>query len=348
MPKAIRITAIILLALGLLLGVLAISGLGRRAESPPTASQAPVATGQAKRAVVIATAALPAGQPIVASDLSNADLAIGPGEGFNNISDVVGRVPAHTIAAGAMVSPAQLLQGIAAGLQPGERALAVPVDELAGVSNRVQPGDFVDVFMSLQDPDSAGSGRANPQARLLLSRLRVLGYGDNDVARQAANSNNGDSEITVQPAPGTRAETIAARDSGSSSANANGVQARSAILAVPVQDAGRLLLAAHSGKLFLALRNPGDTALADSALFVAPAPVLALRRGLDAEVSEAATRPENQAYAGISLSALAGDNNARPTASSPTPTRSRAVRPVTRQGIEIIRGNTPSNRLSSP
>lgn len=348
MPKAIRITAIILLALGLLMGVLAISGLGRRAEPLPTASQAPAVTGQAKRAVVIATAALPAGQPIVASDLSNADLAVGPGEGFSNISDVVGRVPAHTIAAGAMVSPAQLLQGIAAGLQPGERALAVPVDELAGVSNRVQPGDFVDVFMSLQDPDSTSSGRANPQARLLLSRLRVLGYGENDVARQAANSNTEDTETTVQPAPGSRAETIAARDSGSS-ANASGVQARSAILAVPVQDAGRLLLAAHSGKLFLALRNPGDTALADSALFVAPAPVLALRRGLDADVSEAATRPENQAYAGISLSALAGDNNARPTTTSPPPpTRSRAVRPATRQGIEIIRGNTPSNRLSSP
>jgi len=350
MPKAIRITAIILLALGLLLGVLAISGLGRQQTQPQAATaQPPAASSQPKRAVVVATAALQAGQPILASDLSNADLAVAPGEGFSSISDVVGRVPTHTIAAGAMVSPAQLAQGLAVGLLPGERALAVPVDELAGVSNRVQPGDFVDVFMSLQDPDGS-SGRANPQARLLLSRLRVLGYGDNDVTKQApATVREDDNADAVQPAPGSRAETIAARESGSTNSNSNGVQARSAILAVPVQDAGRLLLAAHSGKLFLALRNPGDTALADSSIFVEPPPVLSLRRGLDSEMSEAATRPENQAYAGISLSALAGDGQAKAaTGSTTAPARSHAPRPAARRGIEIIRGATPSNRLSSP
>ena len=107
------------------------------------------------------------------------------------------------------------------------------------------------------------------------------------------------------------AETIAARDNRSSgTTSSDAPQARSAILAVPVQDAGRLLLAAHSGKLFLALRNPGDTGLADEALFAPPAPVLALRRDLDG-AAEAATRPENLAYAGIDLNALAGDNNAR-------------------------------------
>src|SRR5690606_430293 len=127
--------------------------------------------GLPKRVVVVATKALPAGQPIMVDDLSTTELQVAPNEGFPSIAEVVGRVPGSDIAAGGMVARGQLLQGIAAGIKPGERAVAIPVDELAGVSNRIAPGDFVDVFMSLQAPSEAGAQRDNPQARLLLSRL---------------------------------------------------------------------------------------------------------------------------------------------------------------------------------
>lgn len=347
MPKAIRIAAILLLALAVVLMVLAF-GISRRSTPAPTAAVSAPAPSLPKRMVVVATKAIPAGQPISGSDLSTTEMALPPSEGFSNIADVSGRTPAMDIAAGAMITPQQLLQGIALGIRPGERALAVPVDEIAGVSNRVTPGDYVDVFMSLQNPSSAGSGQDNTtQARLLLSRLRVLGYGSNDVAQPHPGTAS-EGENTLPPEPGSRAETIASRSRTTSSNNSDAPQARSAILAVPVEDAGRLLLAAHSGKLFLALRNPGDTGLADASLFTTPAPVLALRRDLDAAGEEAAVRPENRAYAGIDLDALAGTRN-RATAPAPTtPQRSRAPRQPSRQGIEIIRGTTPSNRLSSP
>ncbi len=350
MPKAIRIAAILLLVLAGILAVLAF-GLGRRPPPAEAGTQASSAPGIPRRAVVVATRALPPGQAISAADLSTTELPVPAGEGFANVGDVTGRIPAVAIAAGAMLVPGQLLQGIAAGIKPGERAVSVPVDELAGVSNRITPGDYVDVFMSLQAPSEAGAGRNdNPQARLLLSRLRVLGYGDDDVGKPhpATASSSGDG---AAPEPGSRAETIASRSGSSSSSGSNATQARSAILAVPVEDAGRLLLAAHSGKLFLALRNPGDTALADASIFVAPAPVLALRRDLDAATASAAERPENQAYAGIDLQALAGDSPARPAVTANAtraPARSRAPRAAARPGIEIIRGTTPSNRLSSP
>ncbi|WP_269790686.1 Flp pilus assembly protein CpaB [Stenotrophomonas sp. Iso1] len=355
MPKAIRIAAILLLVLAVLLAILAF-GIGRRTTSSPEVTvKAEPAAGLPKRVVVVTTKALPAGQPITAADLSTTELQVAPSEGFPSIADVVGRVPSSDIAAGGMVARAQLLQGIAAGIKPGERAVAIPVDELAGVSNRIAPGDFVDVFMSLQAPSDAGAQRDNPQARLLLSRLRVLGYGAEDVGTQQAAAQAESETAAGQPEPGSRAETIASRSNNSSASggtNGNAAPPRSAILAVPVQDAGRLLLAAHSGKLFLALRNPGDTALADASIFVAPAPVLPLRRDLDAMDAEAAARPENQAYAGISLAALAGESEgrtARPTAPAiATPVRPRTPRAASRQGIEIIRGTTPSNRLSSP
>lgn len=354
MPKAIRIAAILLLVLAVLLAILAF-GIGRKATSSPELTiKAEPAAALPKRVVVVTTKVLPAGQPIMAADLSTTELQVAPNEGFPSIADVVGRVPSGDIAAGGMVARGQLLQGIAAGIKPGERAVAIPVDELAGVSNRLAPGDFVDVFMSLQAPSEAGAQRDNPQARLLLSRLRVLGYGAEDVGTQQAAAQAEGNDAAGQPEPGSRAETIASRGNSSASGGNNGntAPARSAILAVPVQDAGRLLLAAHSGKLFLALRNPGDTALADASIFVTPPPVLPLRRDLDAVDAEAATRPENQAYAGISLAALAGESDGRKAtpaiAATAAPVRPRAPRPAGRQGIEIIRGTTPSNRLSTP
>ncbi|WP_449466365.1 Flp pilus assembly protein CpaB [Stenotrophomonas humi] len=354
MPKAIRIAAILLLVLAVLLAILAF-GIGRRTTSSPELTLKAEPAGLPKRVVVVTTKALPAGQPITAADLSTTELQVAPNEGFPSVAEVVGRVPNSDIAAGAMVARSQLLQGIAAGIKPGERAMAIPVDELAGVSNRIAPGDFVDVFMSLQAPSEAGAQRNNPQARLLLSRLRVLGYGAEDVGRQQAAAQAEGTTAASQPAPGSRAETIASRSNSSGTSggnNGNNTPARSAILAVPVQDAGRLLLAAHSGKLFLALRNPGDTALADASLFVTPPPVLPLRRDLDSTGAEAATRAENQAYAGISLAALAGESDgARSTPAAPArtaPARPRTPRATSRQGIEIIRGTSPSNRLSSP
>lgn len=352
MPKAIRIAAILLLAVAALLMVLAF-GLGRRATPTAEVSSTALPANPPKRMMVVASKELPAGQPISAADLSITEMALPPANGYTAISEVEGRTPASNIPAGAMISSEQLLQGIAIGIKPGERAVAVPVDELAGVSNRVTPGDYVDVFMSLQDPSSAGGGQANTQARLLLSRLRVLGYGSADVGQENSSRGEHNNEVgSLPPEPGSRAETIASRDGRiSSSTNPDAAQARSAILAVPVQDAGRLLLAAHSGKLFLALRNPGDTGLADESIFAPPAPVLALRGNLDESATEAAARPENRAYAGIDLNALAGDKNSRAAtaiASSSAPRRNRGPRPVARQGIEIIRGTTPSNPQSSP
>ena len=150
-------------------------------------------------------------------------------------------------------------------LRPGERALAVPVDELVGAGNRILPGDFVDVFLNLRNaqPSVNGPGEAG-QTRLLLSRLRVLSYGQQDIAPVAT-------EVSTGSDVDTRNDPRAADITGSGSSHANNTEpaqpARSAVLAVPVADANRLLLGAQQGKLFLALRNPADTGQPDLALF---------------------------------------------------------------------------------
>lgn len=118
--------------------------------------------------------------------------------------------------------------------------------------------------------------------------------------------------------------------------------ARSAVLAVPVADANRLLLGAQQGKLFLALRNPADTGLPDLALFPQSRGVIDPLRGLDAEQQLALQRPENHAFAGIDGDALAGRGSAPPRstadapARAPAPRRSAPARRASRSSVATV------------
>jgi pilus assembly protein CpaB len=117
------------------------------------------------------------------------------------------------------------------------------------------------------------------QARLLLSRVRVLSFGDaalpgtSDAADAAANAAN------------------APRSGG----------ARTAVLAVRAADIDALTLAEGAGRLVLALRNPADT---DTAEPLAMAPLLASIR--------MPNHGGSRAVVGLSLEALAGAGGERP------------------------------------
>lgn len=344
MPRAIRITAILLLAIAVLLAIIAI-GIGRRSSQAVQAASPAVA--QAPRYdVVVAARPLTAGMPLTANDLTVAALAQQPPGAFFYVGEVTGGVLLQDIDAGQPIPRSGVSRGIALALNPGERAVAIPVDELAGAGNRVAPGDHVDVFMSLPGMNAtAGSRQGGMQARLLLSRLRVLGYGERDMQSAAPPAATAAPEETRAPETDSRAASIIGNGSGSSGGSAATTPARTAVLAVPVEMIGRLLLGAQSGKLFLALRNPIDTAMADNTLFAAPAPVLALRRGLDGMAAEEAQRPENQAFAGVDLDGLAGARSAPPAAA---PQRTLPRRAPAGGGIEIVRGSSPATPLSSP
>lgn len=349
MPKAIRITAVLLLAIAVLLAVVAI-GLGRRS-SHATPVAAPGAASAPRYDVVVAARALTAGMPLSANDLTVATLAERPAGTFVYVGEATGGILLQDVAAGQPVPRSGVSRGIALALNPGERAVAVPVDELASAGNRVSPGDHVDVFMSLPGvAETAGTRQGGMQARLLLSRLRVLGYGDRDMlsAAPATATATQAPEETKAPEPGSRAASIMGQGSGGASASSQAATpARTAVLAVPVEMIGRLLLGAQSGKLFLALRNPIDTAVADNTLFVAPAPVLPLRSGLDGMATEEAQRPENQAFAGVDLGGLAGTRSAMPAPAAAPPQRTLR-RTRTGGGIEVVRGSNPATPLSSP
>jgi len=313
MANITRILAVSLIVLAVLLGIFAWS-ISRR---PPVPAPQ-IVQGQANFPVVVATRDLPAGKPIDADALT---LRMAPSRGtaeFADATGLVGRVPLVAIAANTPLSAANLTTGLADAIAPGERAVAVRVDEGNAVGNRVRPGNFVDVFFMLKRDMSAGPGTDAEvdatQARLLLSRVRVLSFGDATL-------------------PGTSDTADAAANAANGANTPRSAGARTAVLAVRTADIDALTLAEGAGRLVLALRNPADT---DTAAPLAMAPLLASIR----IPNEGASR----AVAGLSLEALAGAHGERPARSPAKPTlpvvpvaRAPRVQTVSND-LELIRG----------
>ncbi|MCW5652856.1 Flp pilus assembly protein CpaB [Hydrogenophaga sp.] len=315
MIKFSKVIAIVLVLLSLLLAAYAWM-LSRQPAVPvaqpvpaPTAAAAPAA---ATYPVVVAARALPAGQVIEASALRVVQLPMQPTGAFRSVSDVEGRVPVFDLGSGSPLLEAQLVSGLALRLESGERAVAVKVDEVIGVGNTVRPGDFVDVFFAIK---ADGKDVERSQSRLLLARKRVLAYGSASVDGLPPNGDGRPQKPAAQAA------------------------ARTAVLAVPVEEVNRLALGDATGQLLLALRNPDDTAEPDPALF-APLPT-ALRPARRGTAATGPLKGMDLAQAGLTAADLAEGGSASPArpAATPMPAR-RGARPAAEsQEIEIIRGD---------
>jgi pilus assembly protein CpaB len=139
---------------------------------------------------------------------------------FSTVESVSGRILLTNIKANDpfledKFAPPEVTQGgMAVVTQMGKRAMAVRVDDVVGVAGFINPGNRVDVLVTLrQEP---------PQTRTVLQNILVL-------------------------ATGTQLE-----------AQSNGSKAREArviTLEVTPEEAEKLVLAAHEGKVTMALRN---------------------------------------------------------------------------------------------
>jgi pilus assembly protein CpaB len=283
--------------------------------SAPKPAAAPVAANSKKTTdypVVVALRTLPAGKPIDASAVQVMRLPMNPPGAFSEVSAVAGKVSSANIEEGSPVTERMMTRSLAMQLGKGERAIAVPVDEIAGAGNRVEPGDFVDVFFTLKQ----GQDVDKTQTRLLASRLRVLSYGASVVGAAAS------------PTP-------TANDSANNKLSARAA-AQSAVLAVPVEDVNRVVLAAQSGRLLLAPRHPEDERTPDVALFPQPAPVLHAKPGLSRDQADELKAAENQAYAGVELASLA--NNGGAVKMHAVPIAKPHVNNTT-SSLEVVRGS---------
>lgn len=175
--------------------------------------------------VVIAQKALPAGHPITPEDLAWVSFPFRPDHTYSSPTDLIGKTPSLPIAAGEAPQERHFLPGslLSRSVRPGERAIAVKVDEVVGSGGLVQPGDHVDVLLFLR-----ATGRELPKssALVVLKHVKVLAYGDAVVGG---------------------AEKIAGDD------DTRATKERSAVLAVPLEQTSALMLAASAGSLRLAV-----------------------------------------------------------------------------------------------
>lgn len=205
-------------------------------------------TGSRVVPVVVATAELHAGEPLVASDLAVRDWpedAVPPGafhaveallENHAGASVTVGILPGEPVTQ-ARLATNQTGTGVAALIRPNMRAFAMKVDDSIGFTGLVYPGAFVDLIATMRDPEGRG-----PSARIAVQNARVLSVGmDADVATRKQQTRKAD------------------KLSGSSQSSGTFVT-----LEVTPAEAEILSVAKREGTVDLVLRNAADDLVIDT------------------------------------------------------------------------------------
>jgi pilus assembly protein CpaB len=184
-----RLRTLILFAIALLLAggtaILVRSWLSQR---PTVAAVAPPPRPAPQKSIMVARAAIARGQILKPADLTAQpwpDAAI-TGDyvvaGTEPAKSLVGAVAREPVAAGEPIIKTKIVvpgdRGfLAAVLQPGMRAVSVPVDATTDVSGFVFAGDRVDILITLPVPQDGASGNGGYQhkaAETVLHDVRVI------------------------------------------------------------------------------------------------------------------------------------------------------------------------------
>jgi pilus assembly protein CpaB len=178
------------------------------------------------KTVVIASRDIPEGAIIDRIALSTKDYPVAavPTGAYSTVDSVVGRVTRIAVFAGEAMVPGRLAPvgsgpGLELKIPPGERAMAVRINDVAGISGLIQPGSRVDVLVTIKEDNSD-----KQIAKLFMSNMQVLSVG---------------SEVQ--------------RDASGKPINATTVT-----LGVTPEEAERLAIAMNTGAIQLVLRGYGD------------------------------------------------------------------------------------------
>ena len=158
---------------------------------------------------------------------------------FRSLEEVLGRTPRERILANEIIRGERLArrnagEGLNAIITPGKRAMTVETDEASGLAGLLQPGNYVDVIVTLRPDDIIG--RASYATETLLQGIQVLAVGSSLAPAEAAT-----------PGPGGKATKDQNRKSKSS-----------ATLELTLEEAEKLALASVRGELHLVLRSDVD------------------------------------------------------------------------------------------
>lgn len=178
--------------------------------------------------VVVALADLPEGATIERNAVTANPWPVPtiPAGAFSSPDSVVGRVTRVAVFKGEPIVPGRLAPagtgpGLEVKITPGKRAMALRINDVAGISGFIQPNSRVDVMVTLANQRQ---GEKQQVAKLFMENMRVLSVG-HEVQRDA------------QGKP---------------------INAATATLEVTPEEAERLAVAASQGSIQLVLRGYGD------------------------------------------------------------------------------------------
>ena len=133
------------------------------------------------RPVVVALQDISEGRAIDRASVSVNQYPLGtvPAGAYASIDSVVGRVARIDIFKGEAIVPGRLApDGTGPGLQvkitPGKRAMAVRIDDVAGLNGLIQPNSRVDIMVTTRDATNASGQQVS---KLFMSNMRVLSVG---------------------------------------------------------------------------------------------------------------------------------------------------------------------------
>lgn len=221
---------------------------------------------EGKTPVIVLRQSVPAFKPLTTEDIAVDYLKFPPPNTYRKPEDLVGQVIQADMPAGTVLDVSHFNPGgkVARLLKQGERAVAIPVNEVVGSGGFVQPGDLVDILLYL-----AGEEGRRDSAQVIMRSVRVLSFGVN----------------LIDPQP----ETEEGKD-GKKKPSRSERQAKTAVLAIAQTDVTRLLLASTKGELRLAI-VPTDE-MRQVATGVAPSPADGASQSLpEVEVPPVASRP---------------------------------------------------------
>jgi pilus assembly protein CpaB len=214
-----RYTFVFYVAVGI--AALATFGVYRVLENTKASSR--IAT----RPLVVAAKNIPEGTAIDRTSLSVREwpVATVPAGAFASTDSLIGRVTRVAVFEGEPMVPGRLAPsgtgpGIEVKITPGKRAMALRINDVAGVSGLIQPNSRVDVLVQIRN--EAKDGRL--VSKLFMENMRVLSVG-----------------------------TAVERD-----AEGRAIEAATAALEVTPQEAERLAIAASQGSIQLVLLGYGD------------------------------------------------------------------------------------------
>ena len=224
--------------------------------------QAKLSSQVQMQSVVVAARDLSEGEKLERLALSTTQWPVGtaPESAFANIDSAIGRVARVAVFKGEPIVPGRLAPagtgpGLEVKIAPGKRAMAVKINDVAGLSGLIQPNSRVDVLVTLQANQTQNT---KEQAKMFMNNMRVLSVGT-----QVERGEDG------KP-----------------------IQATTATLEVTPQQAEQLAVAMNEGMIQLVLRGYGDPDSVTTA-GATSTDVLAQVRSR-AMVTEPASKPERR------------------------------------------------------